>query len=321
MLSRRSILGVVAATAAARATSAVAQADTWPRGRPIRWLVGVPPAGSADPLTRAIADQLSKRLNQSIVVENRSGASQAIAARETANAEPDGYTLFTISGPVLYANPTPIIGKGLDPVIQIVNQPMIIAGTVKRPTQSLSDVFAAAKAKPDEWSFASAGVASSHHIAGEWLNSLAGTKIQHVPYRGGGAAMTDAISGQVPLIIIGAGPAIPQIEAGILRAYALTTKNRLSSLPNVPTLSELGFPQVDLSQWFGVAVRSGTPKAIVQRLNTEIDDILRTPPLQDMVAKLGAEAVGGSAEQWGRVFATDLEKWMSLVQKLNIPLQ
>lgn len=232
-----------------------------------------------------------------------------------------GYTLFTISGPVLYANPTPVIGKGLDPVFQIVSQPMIIAGTVKRPTKSLSDVIAAAKASPDDWSFASAGIASSHHIAGEWLNTLADTKIQHVPYRGGGAAMNDAISGQVPLIIIGAGPAIPQIEAGMLRAYALTTKTRLASLPDVPTPPGAWFPQVDLSQWFGVGVRSGTPKPIVDRLNAEINEILRTPPLQDMVAKLGAEAVGGSAEQWGRVFSADLEKWMSLVHKLNIPLQ
>lgn len=179
----------------------------------------------------------------------------------------------------------------------------------------------AAKASPNDWSFASAGVASSHHITGEWLNSLAGTKIQHVPSRGGGAAMTDAISGQVPLIIIGAGPVIPQLEAGTLRAYALTTKSRLRSLPNVPTLAELGFPQVDLSQGFGVAVRAGTPQPIVQRLNAEIIAILQSAPLQDMVTKLGAEVVGGSADQWGRVFAADLDKWTGLVQKLNIRLQ
>jgi len=320
-LTRRSVIGVIPAALAVKATSGLAQTHTWPRGRVIRWIVGVPPAGSADPLTRAIAEQLSARLNQSIVVENKTGASQAIAARETASAEPDGYTLYTIAGPVLYARPTPIIGKGLDPVIQIASQPMIIAGTTKRPTKTLGEVIEAAKASPNDWSFASAGVASSHHITGEWLNSLAGTKIQHVPYRGGGAAMTDAISGQVPLIIIGAGPVIPQLEAGTLRAYALTTKSRLPTLPDVPTLAELGFPQFDLSQWFGVAVRSGTPKAIAERLNAEINSILKTAPLQDMVTKFGAEVAGGSADQWGRVFSADLDKWTDLVQKLNIPLQ
>lgn len=283
--------------------------------------MGVPPAGSADPLTRAIADQLTKRLNQSIVVENKTGASQAIAARETANAEPDGYTLLTVAGPVAYASPTPVIGKGLDPVIQIADQPMVLAGTVKRPTKTLSDVLGAAKASPDEWSFGTAGVASGQHVAGEWLNSLAGTKIQHVPYRGGAQALTDAISGQVPLIIIGAGPVIPQIQAGTMRAYALTTRKRLSLMPSVPTLSELGFPQFDLSQWFGIAVAAGTPKPIVERLNTEINEILRSEPLQDMVAKLGAEVIGGTREQWGRVFSSDVEKMMALIQKLNIPLQ
>ena len=300
---------------------AFAQSTSWPKERVIRWLVGVPPAGSADPLTRAIAEQLSKRLNQSIVIENKAGAGQAIAAREAANATADGYTLLTIAGPVLYAGPTPMIGEGLDPVIQIAQQPMIIAGTTKRPTTDLNAVVAAAKASPADWSFASAGVASSHHIAGEWLNMLAGTKIQHVPYRGGGSAMTDAISGQIPLIIVGAGPAIPQIHAGALRGYALTTRSRLKSLPDVPTLAELGFPQFDLSQWFGVAVRSGTPQPIVQRLNREIDDIIRTPSLQDILDTLGAEAVGGAAEQWGRAYAEDLRKWRDLVRQLNISLQ
>lgn len=315
----QAILSAIVLKAGDRTT--LAQSTSWPRERVIRWLIGVPPAGSADPLTRGIADQLSKRLNQSIVIENKAGAGQAIAAREAAIATADGYTLLTIAGPVLYAGPTPIIGEGLDSVIQIAQQPMVIAGTTKRPTADLNAVIAAVKVSPADWSYASAGVASSHHIAGEWLNMLAGTKIQHVPYRGGGPAMTDAISGQIPLIIVGAGPAIPQIRAGVLRGYALTTKSRLKSLPDVPTLAEIGFPEFDLSQWFGVAIRSGTPQLIVQRLNREIDEIIRSSSLQNILDTLGAEAVGGSAEQWGRVYADDLRKWSGLVRQLNIPLQ
>jgi len=320
--SRRTIIGYIASLwlAGSCVETASAQPEAWP-ARPIRWIVGVPPAGSADPLTRAIAEQLSKRLNQSIVIENKPGAAQAIAMREVANSPADGYTLITVAGPNVFATPTPTIGSGFDPVIQIANQPMIIAGTTKRPTQDLRAVLAAAKAAPDDWSFASAGVASSHHVTGELLNSLAGTKIQHVPYRGGGAAMSDAISGHIPLIIVGTGPAIPQIQAGILRGYALTTKNRLPSLPDVPTLSELGFGDIDLPQWFGVAIKSGTPQPIVERFNREIDEIIKTPPIRDLVNKLGAVPVGGSAEQWGKVYAADYDKWTKLFQRLSIPLQ
>ncbi len=319
---RRLLQGLAGLSLAGIATSGRAQPETWPGSRPIRWLVGVPPAGSADPLTRAIAEPIAKKLNQTFVIENKTGAAQAIAARDLAQSPADGHTLMTVAGPVVYANPTPIIGNGLDPVIQIVDQPMIIAGTVKRPTRNLAEVIAAAKAVPDQWSYASAGgVGSSHHVAGELLNLLAGTKIQHVPYRGGGAAMTDAISGQIPLIIIGAGPAIPQLQAGTLRAYGLTTRTRLASLPDVPTIAEQGFPEFDLAQSFGVAVRSGTPQSTIQRMNEEINEALRTAPVQDMIAKLGAVIVGGSAEQWGKVYAAELEKWTGLARRLNIPLQ
>jgi tripartite-type tricarboxylate transporter receptor subunit TctC len=321
-ISRRTVLwGIVSSPLAAGLASTVqAQTDTWP-SRPIRWVVGVPPAGSADPLTRAIADQLSKRLNQTIVIENKPGAGQALAMREVANSPADGYTLVTVAGPNVFATPTPTIGSGFDPVIQIANQPMIIAGTTKRPTPDLKAVLEAARTKPEDWSFASAGVASSHHVVGELLNSLAGTKILHVPYRGGGAAMTDAISGQIPLIIVGTGPAIPQIHAGILRGYALTTKDRLKSIPDVPTLAELGFGDIDLPQWFGVAIKSGTPQPIADRFNREIAEIIQTPQLRELIDKLGAVPVGGSAAQWGKVYADDYDRWTKLFQKLNIPLQ
>lgn len=321
-IDRRSVLqGIITCPfATGFASAAFAQADTWP-SRPIRWVVGVPPAGSADPLTRAIADQLSKRLNQSIVIENRPGAGQALAMREVANSPADGYTLITVAGPNIFATPTPTIGSGFDPIIQIANQPMIIAGTTKRPTPDLKAALEAAKAKPEDWSFASAGVASSHHVVGELLNSLAGTKIQHVPYRGGGAGMTDAIAGQIPLIIVGTGPAIPQIHAGILRGYALTTKDRLKSIPDVPTLAELGFGDINLPQWFGVAIKSGTPQPIVDRFNREIAEIIQTPQLRELIDKLGGVPVGGSAAQWGKVYADDYDRWTKLFQKLNIPLQ
>jgi tripartite-type tricarboxylate transporter receptor subunit TctC len=301
---------------------AQAQSTDWPKERPIRWVVGVPPAGSTDPLTRAIAAQLSERLGQKIIVENKTGGNQSIAARDVANAPADGYTLLSMGGPQVYEDATvPVIGRGFDPVIRMVTQPMIVAGATARSTPDLKAVLAAAKDKPEEWSFASAGNGSSQHVAGELLNTLAGTKITHVPYRGGGAAIQDAAAGHIPLIVIGLGPVVPQIAAGRMRGYALTTAKRIASLPDVPSLQELGFKDYDLAQWHGVAIRSGTPKAITDRLNKEMRDILATPELRKLIETIGAENGAGTPEEWGAFYTADIAKWAALMKRLNIKIE
>jgi tripartite-type tricarboxylate transporter receptor subunit TctC len=303
-------------------TRAFAQDSNWPKERTIRWLIGLPPAGTTDPLTRAIAAQLSERLGQKIVIENKTGALQTIAAREVTGAPADGYTLLSIGGPQVYADKSfPVIGRGLDPVIRMVTQPMIVAGISSRPTPDLKHVIAAAKEKPDEWSYATAGYGSSHHVAGELLNSLAGTKMLHVAYRGGGAAIQDAAAGHVPLIVIGTGPVIPHIAAGKMRGYALTTAKRLASLPGVPTMQELGFTDFDLAQWHGVAIKAGTPRAITERFNSEIRAILATPELAKLMDTLGAENGAGTPEDWRTYYNSDIAKYETLMQKLGIKIE
>jgi tripartite-type tricarboxylate transporter receptor subunit TctC len=300
---------------------AAAQAPAWPSEKPIKWVIGVPPGGTADPITRAVTQELSRRLNQTIVIENRPGANQAIARTEVAKAPADGYTVITVAGPTLYAKPVPDIGKELAPIIRLAVQPMVLAGTTKRDTKDFASLVAAMKEKPADWSYATAGVASSQHLLGEEINLLAGTKMLHVPYRGGGAAINDAVSGAVPLIIIGAGPVIPQVQTNILRAYAVSTKQRLPQLPDVPTFAELGLPQIDASQWFGIAIHANTPKDIVARLYREIADIVRQPGFAKVLENLGALPGYGTAEEWGAFYASEYKNRKALAEKLGIPVQ
>jgi tripartite-type tricarboxylate transporter receptor subunit TctC len=294
----------------------------WPRDRIIRWVIGLAPAGTTDPLTRAIAPPLSQRIGQTIIVENKPGASQVVGARDVASSPADGYTLLSIGGPQLYSdNAVPIVGRGLDPLIRMATQPMIIAGTTSRPTPDLKAVIAAAKANPGDWAYASAGYGSSQHVAGELLNSVAGTKILHVPYKGGGAAVKDAAAGHVPLIVVGVGPILPFIKSGAMRGYALTTAKRMASLPDIPTMEELGFQDFDLAQWHGAAIKSGTPRPIIDRLNLEMRAILSSPPLEALLDNLGAENGAGTPEEWGSFYAAETAKWGALMKKLNINIE
>jgi tripartite-type tricarboxylate transporter receptor subunit TctC len=325
-IGRRMFLGMTASAGFAPALSilpatASAQATPWPTAQPIKWLIGVPPGGTADPITRAVTDELSRRLNQSIVVENRPGANQAIARSEIAKAPADGYTVITVAGPTLYSKPVPDIGKELAPIIRLAVQPMVLAGTSKHEAKDFPALVAAMKAKPEAWTYATAGVASSQHLLGEEINLLAGTKMVHVPYRGGGAAINDAVSGAVPLIIIGAGPVIPQVKSGMMRAYAVSTKARLPQLPDVPTFAELGYPQIDASQWFGLAIHADTPKAIRERLHKEIADIVAQPAFAKVLENFGAVPAAGTAEEWGAFYAREYTIRKELAERLGIPVQ
>ncbi|MGL4637006.1 MAG: Bug family tripartite tricarboxylate transporter substrate binding protein [Beijerinckiaceae bacterium] len=319
--SLKPFLALIALMLVVNGSKAIAQPVAWPTEKPIKWLIGVPPGGTADPITRAVTSELSRRIGQSIVIEHKPGANQSIARGEIARAPADGYTLITVAGPTLYATPVPDIGKELAPIIRLALQPMVLAGTTKRDVKDFAALVAAMKAKPEDWSYATAGIASSHHLLGEEINELAGTKMLHVPYRGGGAAMNDALAGSVPLIIVGAGPVIQQVEAKTLRVYAISTKQRLPQLPDVPTFAELGFPQIDASQWFGIAIHADTPKEIAARLHKEIADIVRQPAFAKVLETFGAVAASGTAEEWGTFYASEYKNRKALAERLGIPVQ
>ncbi len=313
-------LALILATAAAATSAAPAHAQEWPKAKPIKWMIGLPPGGGVDPITRGVADKLGPRLGATFVIENKPGANQVLAAQDVARSEPDGYTLLSFGGPTLYSRPVPEMGTGtgLDPVAHLSSGPVILAGTTKTETTDLKGVIAAVKASPDKWSYATAGVASVHHIAGEMINSAASMKMRMVPYRGGGASINDAVGGHVPLIAIGVGPVIPHIQSGTLRGYAVMSAQRFPLLPNVPTMAEAGLPGLEFTQDFGVAIRSGTPATIVERLNKEINAVLATDEMKAFVLRNGAVAGSSTPAQWGAFFLKKRADTTATAKRLGI---
>ena len=298
-----------------------AAAQDWPKARQIKWLIGLPPGGGVDPITRAVADKLAPRLGATIVIENKPGANQALAANEVARSDPDGYTLFSFGGPTLYVRPVAEIGSGLDPVAHLSSGPMILAGTTKNVELDFKSLVTAMRAQPEKWSYATAGQASIHHIGGEMINAAAGTKMKMVPYRGGGASINDAIGGHVPLIVIGLGPTIAHINAGTLRGYGITAKERFALLPDVPTFEQAGLPGVEFSQDFGVAIRAGTPRAIVMQLNREINAVLAMDDIKALVLKNGAIAQQRTPEEWGVFFLKRRAEATEIAKRLGIEVK
>ncbi|MGD9920509.1 MAG: Bug family tripartite tricarboxylate transporter substrate binding protein [Pseudorhodoplanes sp.] len=303
------------------APQASAQGSDWPKARPITWLIGFAPGGAADTITRAVADRVSKKIGQTIVIENRTGGVGTIALNAVTSAQPDGYTLITIPGPILYGRPTPAVGPDLESVALLGTGPMLLAGPASADIPDLKAFIARAKAEPSKFNFGSSGNGSSQHIAGELFNDKAGTKIAHVPYRGGAQVTKDVLGGVIQLAVSGVGPLAPHIKAGKLRGYAVTTTTRFPTIPDVPTLAELGFDGVDLSQWFGVATVKGTPPAIVGRLNEEINAALAAPEIQQLMLSQGLTATALPADAFARAYAADNALYKSLADKFGIKVE
>lgn len=303
------------------APQASAQGADWPKAKPIQWLIGFAPGGAADTITRAVADRVSKKIGQTIVIENRTGGVGTIALNAVTSAQPDGYTLITIPGPILYGRPTPAVGTDLDSVALLGKGPMLLAGPASADIPDLKAFIARAKAEPGKFNFGSAGNGSSQHIAGELFNEKAGTKITHVPYRGGAQVTNDVLSGTLQLAISGVGPLVPHIKSGKLRGYAVTTAKRFPTIPDVPALAELGFDGVDLSQWFGVATVKGTPPAIVKQLNEEINAALAAPEVQQLMLAQGLTAESLPPDAFAKVYAADSALYKSLADRFGIKIE
>lgn len=315
------LLLLAASAAAMSIGQANAQSADWPKAKPIQWLVGFAAGGAADTITRAVADRVSKKIGQTVVIENRTGGVGAIALNAVTSAQPDGYTLITIPGPILYGRPTPAVGPDLDSVALLGKGPMVLAGPASADIPDLKAFVARAKAEPAKFNFGSSGNGSSQHIAGELFNEKAGTRIAHVPYRGGAQVTNDVLSGVIQLAVSGVGPLAPHIKAGKLRGYAVTTTKRFPTIPDVPTLAELGFDGIDLSQWFGVATVKGTPPAIVKRLNEEINAALAAPEVQELILGQGLAAEALPPDAFARAYAADNALYKSLAEKFGIKLE
>ena len=302
------------------AVSTGVQAQDWP-SRPVRFIVPFPAGGSTDVGARLVGESLSRSLRQQIVVENKSGANGNIGIETAAKSPADGYTVL-VATDALSSNPhvykmsiNPL--KELTPVIQLSRQPIVLAAHPSLGITSLAELIALAKQQPGLRYATGSGVGAQHMVV-QWFASIAGIKLEQVPYRGGGPAINDLIAGHVKLGSLGSTPLIPHYKAGTLRLLAQTTQARAPSLPDVPTYQEAGIKGLVLDQWVGVFVPAGTQPGIVARLNTDINKALAKSAIRDGFLQSGQEPVGGSVEAFSMLVHGDFETYARLVKELNI---
>jgi tripartite-type tricarboxylate transporter receptor subunit TctC len=312
------VMTLIAGVAAAG--SALGQAPTYPT-RPIRIVVPFPPGGATDILARDVAQKLTDAWGQAVIVDNRPGAGGNIGSELVAKAAPDGYTLEmgTVGthaiNASLYAKMPYDHVKDFAPVILVASVPNVLEVNPALPVNSVAELIAYAKANPGKLNFASSGNGTSIHLSGELFKVMAGVQMTHVPYKGSAPALQDLIAGQVQLMFDNLPPSLPQIKAGKLRALAVTSAARASALPDVPTVAEAGLPGFEASSWFGVLAPAGTPPAIVAKLNAEIARWLATPEAKEKLAKQGADAAGGSPEDFAKHIAAETAKWAKVVKE------
>lgn len=318
-VSRR-LLVVAGLTAGLSLQPALAQEKPWPTAKPITWMVGFVPGGSVDVITRAMAKAVSEKIGQSIVIENRPGASGALALQAAARAPNDGYTLVTVPGPVLYGQRQPEIGKELSAVALMSQGPIVLVGKGPGAPTNLSELIQAMKKAPSQWNFASSGTGTGQHLAGELFNSMAGTEMVHIPYKGGGQAVTDIIGGQTSLGMLGVTPVLAHIKSGQLKAYAVTTTFRIPGLPDVPTMEEAGLKGYEATQYFVAAVPAGVDTRIVARLNAVIEEVSRIPEVVTALTAGGQVASKLSPAEAQQFVVKSLAKFDAVAKKANITL-
>jgi tripartite-type tricarboxylate transporter receptor subunit TctC len=318
----RSLL-IAGAAVAIFAHSVWAQ-DAYP-SRSITLVVPVPPGGAADFIARLIGQKLSEAVGQPVVISNRGGAGGTIASDNVAKAAPDGYTLLLNSitthgiGPHLYNKLPYDPVKDFTPVVLAAQLPLLMTINKGHAAKSVKDVIAYGKAHPGKLSFASSGNGGAPHLSGELFKTIAGIEMLHVPYRGSGPAVIDVGAGRVDIMFDAVPSLLALIQGDKLRPLAAASAARNPVLPDVPTFAELGIKGMDISLWYGVTGPSGLPPAVVQRLNAEIDKILKLPDVAQSFAKQGAVPGGGTPYLYAEFMRAESARWGDVVQKNNIP--
>lgn len=320
-LPRRTFLRLVASAAAWPAWSGAVWAQAYPT-RPPHIVSGFPPGGISDTYARLIAQSLSERTGQQFIVENRPGAGGNIAAESVARAAPDGYTLLLTTSAdawntTLYPNNKFNLVRDLVPVAPVSRGPGVLVVHPSVAAKSVPELIAEAKANPGKISMASAGVGSAPHMFWELFRNRTGVNMVHVPYRGGGPAVTDLIAGQVMAYFGTMASAVEHIKAGKLRALAVTAVKRLAVLPDVPAMAEF-LPGYEASIFVGISAPRGTPAEIVERLSREINAGFAEPKLQQRIATLGDLPLAMSAAEFGKLASDETEKWAKVIQSANI---
>lgn len=318
MIKPCSIIIAAATAVAVLPTTGVLAASTYP-DRPVRMIVGFPPGGAADILARAAGQQLSERLGQQVVIDNRGGAGGLIATETAARGNPDGYTLLFSSiphviNPHLYKKVSYDALKDFAPVVQFVAVPLMMASGPSLQATTVKELIDYAKANPGKLNYGSGGSGSSSHLAVELFKSMAGINMAHIPYKGTGPLITDMLGGQIALTIASMVPLSPQVRSGKLRGLAVTGPKRSPAFPAIPAIAET-VKGYEVINWFGVFALAGTPRPVTERINAALNEALRTPQLVKTLQAQGAEAVGGSAADFERVVRADYAKWGQVVKQ------
>ncbi len=316
----RRVAWAASALLAGLSSSAVlAQAPApWPT-RPVTFVVPFAPGGGTDIGARIVAQKLSQLWGQSVVIDNKGGAGGNVGLELVSRAKPDGYTLLVGNVGTQSINPT--LYKKLNynpdtafvPVGQFAELPFVLAATSSLPAANARELVALAKAQPDKLTYASSGNGGSPHLSGETFKIATGTKILHVPYKGGGAAMTDLISGNVHLLFASVLETSAHIKAGKLKALAITSKKRVAALPDVPTLQESGISGAESGSWLGVLAPAGTPAAIVEKVSQGLQQVVAMPDVQQQLLAQGAVAIGGTPADFAALIATDRKKYARII--------
>jgi tripartite-type tricarboxylate transporter receptor subunit TctC len=320
---KQSLLRAIATASMVLVISPVfAQASAYP-DKPIRFVVPYPPGGGTDVIARIVQDRLRAALGQSIVIENRGGAGGSIGTEVVARSAPDGYTvLFTLSShtinPAIYSKLSFDTARDFEPIGIVCSLPQILVANPQFPANTVQQLIAMAKEKPGSLSFASVGNGSPGHLAGEMMKIRTGTQLTHIPYRGGGPAVTDVVSGQVPLLWVSIPAAAQFVKQKQLKALAVSTVKRSAAFPDVPTMQEVGIADFEVDSWYAMFVPAKTPRAIVDRLNAALNTVLKEPEIREKLLAQGSEAVGGTPEQLGAVVNAELPKWAKLVKDAGI---
>jgi tripartite-type tricarboxylate transporter receptor subunit TctC len=315
----------LASGALAASTSFPLHAQTYP-DRPIKVMQGFAAGGNADAIARLIGTEIGKALGQSVVVEAQAGAGGTIAAGTVSRAKPDGYTLLLATGGhavagALYNTLAYQTVASFDMVSTITYFPFLLVANAESRYRSFRDVVTAATAAPGTIGYGTAGVGSTHHLAGELLAKMAGLNLLHVPYRGDSASLTALLAGDVPFIIAPPTAVLANIKAGKLRALAATGPQRWPGLPEVPTVAEQGVAGYDVRSWAGLMAPAGTPRPVIDRLNAETLKALQLPAVKARLEEMGGEARGSTPEEMKAMVASEVQRWSQVVAEARIPKQ
>jgi len=301
-------------------------AQTYPT-KPIRLIVPYPPGGGNDTLARLFGARLTEAWGQQVVVDNRPGAGTIIGTQIAARAVPDGYTLLLSSiathaiAPNLYAKPGYDPVKDFAPITLLAVAPTVVCVNPSVPAKSLKDLIALAKAKPGELKFASGGLATPPHMAGEIFASMTGIKLVHVPYKGGGPAHAGLLGGESTMMFDTAASILPHVRAGKLRALAIARSQRLPEYPDLPTFAEAGVSGYEVNAWYSMHAPAGVPKEIIARLNGELVRILKIPDIQQRLKVLGSEGIGNSPEEFGKFVRAESIKYAKAIRQAGVRVE